>query len=783
VTCPIGALAADATATAQIVVDTIDAGDLSLDPPRLAANPRRRSRPSADRRLSKGPTLRVRRRSTPGRAGNRDSSTIRGGSRLSATATVSGDEPDPVPANDSATEATVVAMAVKATPTLVAAAAASVPAGSAIADAATLAGGHDATGTIAFDVYGPGDAACATSLAGSTASVSGDGTYASAPFVATTAGTYRWVARYGGDVDNEAAGPTACGDPAQAVVVTKASPSLAVHGSPLTVAGAQVGAVAVLEGGAQPTGTLTFRVYGDTSCTTPLQASTTDVAAAGAFASAPFAPPGPGTYRWAASYSGDANNAAAGPGACGGAESAVAATSPQLPAVGAYATRAALTIGSASSSVVVARCPAGSALTGGGGLVARPSAPAPSNSLKLDGTLPGEGDPLAGDPAAWTAVAAFGGQSEPGDDATAYALCAGAPPGRHVAVAAATSAGDAAATSAGGVTATCPAGTRLTGGGALGTPASAVSLRPVASFPSDALGRAALDGARDPGSWTAIAAAPNVIAGAVTRAFALCSDDPALHTTVARRDAPGPQTQSASVALTTTCPGDTRLLGGGARLDASGAAPPQGVHLRGSFPSSPEGVPVAAGTPDPGSWAAVAQAGPQDSPGTSQRVFALCATRPPAAAPPPPAPGPAPLLLLPPPPPAAATPPAPARSSMPTPAQLAASLRRQMAPTRARISTLLGRRGLAMRFTPLVPGRVAFAWYRPAASRAAKPILIARGMLTFARVRTATVRVKPTSAGRRLLRRATRAHVLAKGTFTPAGARAVTASQAFVLRR
>ena len=56
---------------------------LSLNPPILAANPRRRSRPSADRRLSKGSTLRVRRRSTLDRAGSRDSSTTIGGSRPS----------------------------------------------------------------------------------------------------------------------------------------------------------------------------------------------------------------------------------------------------------------------------------------------------------------------------------------------------------------------------------------------------------------------------------------------------------------------------------------------------------------------------------------------------------------------------------------------------------------------------------------------------------------------------------------------------------------------------
>ena len=55
---------------------------LSLNPPILAANPRRGSRPSADRRLPEDTTLWVRRRSTLDRAHDRDSSTIIGRIRL-----------------------------------------------------------------------------------------------------------------------------------------------------------------------------------------------------------------------------------------------------------------------------------------------------------------------------------------------------------------------------------------------------------------------------------------------------------------------------------------------------------------------------------------------------------------------------------------------------------------------------------------------------------------------------------------------------------------------------
>ena len=83
-------------------------------------------------------------------------------------------------------------------------------AGDRISAAATLAGGSSPTGTITFDVYGPGDTSCARSLATSTVTVRGNGTYGSAAFTAPAAGVYRWIARYGGDDANAAAGPTSC---------------------------------------------------------------------------------------------------------------------------------------------------------------------------------------------------------------------------------------------------------------------------------------------------------------------------------------------------------------------------------------------------------------------------------------------------------------------------------------------------------------------------------------------------------------------------------------------
>ncbi|HEU0316148.1 MAG TPA: hypothetical protein VFR49_02395, partial [Solirubrobacteraceae bacterium] len=93
-----------------------------------------------------------------------------------------------------------------------------------ISDTAILAGGTRPTGTITFRVYGPSDPTCAAVPATiSESTVTGDGTYASAPYVAPTAGVYRFVARYGGDGANPPVA-TRCGDPGEAVAVTNPPP-------------------------------------------------------------------------------------------------------------------------------------------------------------------------------------------------------------------------------------------------------------------------------------------------------------------------------------------------------------------------------------------------------------------------------------------------------------------------------------------------------------------------------------------------------------------------------
>ncbi|HEY5195740.1 MAG TPA: hypothetical protein VIJ51_01800, partial [Solirubrobacteraceae bacterium] len=67
-----------------------------------------------------------------------------------------------------------------------------------------------------------------------------------------------------------------------------------------------------LGGGANPTGTITFMVFGpdDAGCSNPPAfTQTVTVAGDGGYSSGTFTPPAPGTYRFVADYSGDAANA------------------------------------------------------------------------------------------------------------------------------------------------------------------------------------------------------------------------------------------------------------------------------------------------------------------------------------------------------------------------------------------------------------------------------------------------------------------------------------------
>ena len=191
-----------------------------------------------------------------------------------------------------------------------------------------------------------------------------NGNYQSGAFSPTRAGTYRWVAHYSGDVNNEPKS-TSCDDPAEAVVVSRASPSLSstasgpvhperVRSGPahklrtarehVARAPQPINDIAHLSDGFSPTGTITFSLYGPDSPTCsgdPLSTSSVTVHGNGDYNSDLFTPTRAGTYRWVVHYSGDDNNDSAGPTHCG-IESETVVIEPARPTIFTVATPGAI---------------------------------------------------------------------------------------------------------------------------------------------------------------------------------------------------------------------------------------------------------------------------------------------------------------------------------------------------------------------------------------------------------------------------------------------------------
>src|SRR5262249_9118116 len=173
-------------------------------------------------------------------------------------------------------EATVVT---KASPTLATQSSSAVAPGGSVTDTATVAGGVSPTGTVTFTLYGPDDTTCtSTPVTSSQATLSANGQATSAPVTLSTVGTYRWVAAYSGDANNNAA-DGACNAPNESADVSTSALSFSTLASAGVPAGGQITDQAILAGGSSPTGTVTFDLYAasDTTCATSLAHSTVTV--------------------------------------------------------------------------------------------------------------------------------------------------------------------------------------------------------------------------------------------------------------------------------------------------------------------------------------------------------------------------------------------------------------------------------------------------------------------------------------------------------------------------
>jgi uncharacterized repeat protein (TIGR01451 family) len=177
-------------------------------------------------------------------------------------------------------------------------------------DSAVVSGGYAPTGTLTFTLSGPNGFSYTQ-----TDTVSGNGTYTASdgPIVNPDAGTYTWSVSYSGDGNNDSAVDQ--GGTAEQTVVSPATPSITTTQDPASgSSGDTYKDKAILSGGSNPSGTITFDLYDNPNCTgQPLYEENASVANGnGTYETANGVKlDSAGTYYWVATYGGDSNNEAA----------------------------------------------------------------------------------------------------------------------------------------------------------------------------------------------------------------------------------------------------------------------------------------------------------------------------------------------------------------------------------------------------------------------------------------------------------------------------------------
>ncbi len=251
---------------------------------------------------------------------------------------------------------------VLANPTIATVASPSVVVGQPITDTATVTGRVNPIpgATVTFRLYGPTDPNCtATPIFTSTVLLAADGIATSAPYLTTGTGAHRWIASYGGDANNSAVAGV-CGDSGETVTITKAQPAITTVTAPTVAARTPITDTAAVTGRVNPVpgATISFRLYGvnDPTCTAaPVFTSTVAIASNGTATSGPYTPSFAGTYKWIATYDGDANNAPVA-GVCGDAGETATVTKAQ-PTIATVASPSTAVVGSliADTAIVTGR--------------------------------------------------------------------------------------------------------------------------------------------------------------------------------------------------------------------------------------------------------------------------------------------------------------------------------------------------------------------------------------------------------------------------------------------
>lgn len=144
-----------------------------------------------------------------------------------------------------------------------------VPSGASISDTATVSGGLSPTGAVTFQLFGPGDPKCMGTPISTTTGTLTNETASSGNLTAGAAGTYEWMATYGGDANNAAA-TSPCGSE-QVVVSTPHTLTGRAYG--LAVSSSLAGIPLVNVPPTPDTGAIS--TMSSTTTTTPCRASLT----------------------------------------------------------------------------------------------------------------------------------------------------------------------------------------------------------------------------------------------------------------------------------------------------------------------------------------------------------------------------------------------------------------------------------------------------------------------------------------------------------------------------
>ncbi len=173
---------------------------------------------------------------------------------------------------------------------------------SVLSDSATLAGSYNGTGTITFSLTAP-DGSVTTFPA---VTVSGNNTYTSPNVTATQVGTYTWHAAYSGDSNNNSAMDNGTNESLTTVMAT---PGIATIATPTVIEeGGSIADEAFVYGGDNPTGTVTFNLYNNSSGTGPALYTVTETLSGGTATSGNYSTTATGTVYWVVTYNGDSNN-------------------------------------------------------------------------------------------------------------------------------------------------------------------------------------------------------------------------------------------------------------------------------------------------------------------------------------------------------------------------------------------------------------------------------------------------------------------------------------------